>query len=171
MVMPCVIGRGGGRFCQRACYRAAMRPPSGPERTCTRCGETKPIEQFQKRGEYRVTFCNACHNQRLRAKYDANPAYAEERRLAAQAWREENPSAANAGRRRYLDRHPDRQRARYAVREAIADGHLVREPCWCGDPDTQAHHHRGYAPDHAIDVVWLCRVHHGESHRKSRRCE
>ena len=181
MVMPCVIARGGGKFCSRACYRAANARGEETERTCSRCGETKPIEQFQKRGEYRVTFCNACHNQRLREKYDADPAYAEERKWSAHEYRRANPEHVAAKKKEWqsanLDkvrvavaksrqRYPERAAAREAAREAIKAGTLVRQPCWCGNPNTDAHHHKGYAPEYWLDVVWLCRKHHSELHRR-----
>jgi hypothetical protein len=50
--------------------------------------------------------------------------------------------------------------ARKAVRDAVASGRLVRAS-HCSDCGTdqrriQAHHHRGYSPEHALDIVWLC---------------
>ena len=60
--------------------------------------------------------------------------------------------------------------ARNAVAHAIEHGGLVREPCLrCGAQPAQAHHHNGYEPEHRLDVVWLCSVHHGEAHRMARR--
>jgi hypothetical protein len=28
----------------------------------------------------------------------------------------------------------------------------------------EAHHHRGYGPEHVLDVIWLCRGCHAEAH-------
>lgn len=49
--------------------------------------------------------------------------------------------------------------ARQAVYRAIKAGRLVRPAACssCGvDGRVQAHHHHGYAPEHRLDVVWLC---------------
>ena len=58
--------------------------------------------------------------------------------------------------------HPDKYRARNAVNNALRDGKIVRQPCQCVDPKTQAHHARGYV--NALDVDWLCLKHHREAH-------
>jgi len=51
------------------------------------------------------------------------------------------------------------------VGAAVRSGRLVRQPCVeCGETKVQAHHHHGYDADHALDVVWLCRVHHLARH-------
>jgi len=55
--------------------------------------------------------------------------------------------------------------ARSRVREAIKAGRLARLPCVrCDDPDTEAHHSRGYEGDAALDVEFLCRRHHSTAH-------
>ena len=56
-------------------------------------------------------------------------------------------------------RDPSRILARQAVRHALRAGRLIRpERCErCGQrcrPD--AHHHKGYAKQHRLDVQWLC---------------
>ena len=52
-----------------------------------------------------------------------------------------------------------KKRAWQAVHAAIRAGSLVR-PTRCSscgaEGPTQAHHHNGYAPQHKLDVVWLC---------------
>lgn len=58
-----------------------------------------------------------------------------------------------------------RTRARQAVATALRHGELTREPCFiCGVTRTDAHHLRGYEPEHWLDVVWLCRQHHHREH-------
>ena len=53
-----------------------------------------------------------------------------------------------------------RSRVSYAVRK----GKLVRQPCFCGNPEVEAHHYAGYDLEHALDVAWLCKRHHERIH-------
>lgn len=54
--------------------------------------------------------------------------------------------------------------ARRAVATALRLGEIERQPCVeCGGP-AEAHHHLGYAPEHWLDVEWLCRSHHSRRH-------
>lgn len=49
----------------------------------------------------------------------------------------------------------------------IKKGVIKRLPCQkCGNPKSEAHHHKGYEGDNAIDVVWLCKPHHVEAEMK-----
>lgn len=68
-------------------------------------------------------------------------------------------------------RDPAEARARGAVRRAVLAGKLVRpEVCdECGvRPHSylkiEAHHYKGYAREHWLDVEWLCRGCHASDH-------
>lgn len=64
--------------------------------------------------------------------------------------------------KRYHQKHPELRKAHRAVRIAIKNGHLRRQPCSvCGQPNAQAHH-----PDYTkpLEVIWLCPCHHMEAH-------
>lgn len=63
--------------------------------------------------------------------------------------------------------HAAKQRAaRQAVADAIRAGTLARGPCVvCGETDVQGHH-EDY--DKPLDVVWLCKFHHGVLHADRR---
>ena len=55
-------------------------------------------------------------------------------------------------------------KARAALNNAIRRKLITRKPCEkCGDQKTQGHH-----PDHSkpLSVVWLCKKHHDELHKK-----
>lgn len=56
--------------------------------------------------------------------------------------------------------NPDMQKAHSAVHRAIKSGRLVRPTSCpeCGNSKMriEAHHHKGYAPEFALDVVFLC---------------
>ena len=71
-------------------------------------------------------------------------------------------------RRRQTDRlGPERYKnvARSVLKWEVRSGRLKRLPCEvCGDPVTHAHHYLGYAPEHALDVQWLCVAHHAAAH-------
>lgn len=119
-------------------------------KTCTKCGEEKPLEDFVKyerakahHGDGHRGWCKKCHSAVMRGKWAT-------------------------GRYRDMDNERTRRRhqsisAHKAVEAAIKSGAIVRQPCEkCGDEDVVAHH-----PDYTkpLAVDWLCRVCHGEAHR------
>lgn len=56
-----------------------------------------------------------------------------------------------------------RQRARLLATRALRRGELTKEPCSvCGSNNSEMHH-RDYTQP--LDVVWVCRRHHGMLHR------
>lgn len=59
--------------------------------------------------------------------------------------------------------------AKNAVARAIRGGRLVRLPCeYCGSLPSEAHHYNGYAREHRLDVIWLCKRHHVAAHLELR---
>jgi len=67
---------------------------------------------------------------------------------------------------RHKAKFPERINATVAVNNAIKLGRLARQPCFvCGDV-AQAHH-----PDYSrpLDVTWLCRKHHRETHQLAKQ--
>lgn len=67
--------------------------------------------------------------------------------------------------KRRRERTPE-QKARDLVRQAVAMGLLVPEPCRdCGAPAEHSEaHHPSY--DEPLEVIWLCRRDHLELHRR-----
>jgi len=66
-----------------------------------------------------------------------------------------------------------RKMAYAAVRTALRSGALVR-PGECSDCERKmagihGHHHKGYAPEHRLDVVWLCWDCHAWRHATGHR--
>ena len=60
---------------------------------------------------------------------------------------------------RHRAKHPDRQRARQILTNAINRGHILRDPCRiCNSINKIEAHHPDYA--RPLEVVWLCRDHH-----------
>jgi len=78
-------------------------------------------------------------------------------------------AAQREARRRWklanLDRTREHAQAMHAVERERRAGRLIPDPCGqCGSPAVEAHHPRGYAPEHHLDIVWLCRAHHLSAH-------
>lgn len=63
--------------------------------------------------------------------------------------------------------HKDRIRSR--LYHALKRGVIVRQPCFCGNPEVEAHHYAGYDLEHALDVAWLCKKHHEVIHKHRSR--
>lgn len=75
-------------------------------------------------------------------------------------WRQTNPELAKQIRR-----------AGEAVNRAVKQGKLVRpDACYnCGSArNIEAHHHLGYAREHRLDVVWLCKSCHAKADLSAR---
>lgn len=135
-----------------------------PEKACTKCGVVRPnTRQFfspdtRKTGvglQARCRDCCRAWSRSARGREFGRAAtkseQARERRAAAM--------------RRWRARNPDVVAAYYAVARAIKRGRLQRQPCVkCGTPKGEAHHHRGYAPEHRLDVEWLCKECHVVEH-------
>lgn len=65
----------------------------------------------------------------------------------------------------YKRKHPERNAAHVAVRDALRTGVLVKGPCEvCGDHKVEGHHDDYLLP---LDVRWLCRRHHLDVHSLS----
>ena len=66
-------------------------------------------------------------------------------------------------------KYPERRKARIILGNSIRDGKLkpAREfQCSnCNNSAKEYHHHNGYAPEHALDVIPLCRECHGQTNR------
>ena len=154
---------------------------------CSRCDALKVPVRFnrdRKRKSGRRSECRDCQKVYKARHYAANSetcrAYTARwqkenparHRSAVRRWRAENPErvAAHGARRRA--KWADRDRARRALNRAVARGEIERQPCEvCGlEPKVvngrqriEAHHHKGYEPEHWLDVEWLCCPHHREA--------
>ena len=65
-------------------------------------------------------------------------------------------------------RHPERYQAIKAVRSAIYRGDIIHPRFLvcvdCGVPAKEYHHHKGYTPEHYLDVIPLCKQCHVVRH-------
>ncbi len=81
----------------------------------------------------------------------------------AAARRNANPEEYRRKSKESRKRHPEKNRARQAVRYAIKIGKLVRMPCAeCGARDRVEAHHEDYS--RPLDVIWLCKGCHENKH-------
>lgn len=61
---------------------------------------------------------------------------------------------------RMIKKFPEKNFARYTLRNAVRLGKIQKQPCEiCGDPKVEAHHDDYNKP---FEVRWLCRQHHCE---------
>ncbi len=136
------------------------------EKECFKCKTIKPLTEFYRHSEMadgHLNKCKECTKKDVTKHREANLEKIREydrtrsknlERIKAnvettRAWREE-------------DRR--RQRAHSAVRFAIVNGHIVRQPCIrCGEQKSVAHH-EDY--DKPLDVVWLCQPCHAKRHKE-----
>ena len=138
-------------------------------KTCSKCGETKPLTEFHKQTgskDGHRGHCKECQQAAYRTWYEAN----KERRAASdkawleankerkaayiKSWRAVNPGKMKAKQERGIKCWPEKFAARWAVRSAIRSGTLVRQPCEiCGSTDVHGHHDDYSQP---LVVRWLC---------------
>lgn len=137
-------------------------------RTCYNCQKEKPLEDFYRNITRRLGrdyICKECGRARDR-KRDKTA----KRKKKEKKYKNSERGRETMKKRRRYDYWKNRHKytAKRLVRAAIEAGKLKRQPCEvCGKTNNQetieAHH-----PDYAkpLEVVWLCRKHHSERHRK-----
>lgn len=83
-------------------------------KTCTNCGETKPLDAFYRRkdgSQGRAARCKACHAAYFKRRY-ADPEYAERIRQGVRQRRKADPDAVRERERQQRIKHRDKKRAR-----------------------------------------------------------
>lgn len=168
-------------------YMTHSTPHSSALKTCTKCGETKPLTEFYmihsgiRAGRYhaRCRKCQSVHEARYRAKnkerirekdrryHQGNRQRAAER---TRKWRDQNREKRREISSRYAAKHGDRRLAHGAVNDAVRRGNFP--PAWtmvceyCQEAQAAHwHHHKGYDREVALDVVAVCKDCHTEAHR------
>lgn len=133
---------------------------------CFKCKRTKPIAMFyshQMMADGHLNKCKSCAKKDVRKRY-----YSPEGRKKALLYEKfRNQTASRkAARLIYQSRRrknrPGINEAREAVKNALKDGRLIRQPCTvCNNPKSEAHHD-DYRKK--LSVKWLCFKHHREAH-------
>lgn len=136
-----------------------MTKAQSPEKTCNKCGETKPRSEFYKwRGACRTCFQKQSITTYYR-RVEADPGY-----NARRAKEPKRAAISLAHNKMLKQRHPERYWARMAFNLAVRSGKIIRQPCSkCGKPRAHGHHADYSKP---LDVEWLCARCHGREHRK-----
>lgn len=130
--------------------RQATAPAdSANAKACSRCQNVKPLADFatqRKSPDGLQSWCRECS--------------AEDQRVRRSTERGRRKHAEQARRARNRPTNAPKVAARRAVQAALRAGVLERpESCArCGSPGGRIHlhHHRGYEPEHWLDVVPIC---------------
>ncbi|WP_407475415.1 hypothetical protein [Elizabethkingia anophelis] len=124
---------------------------------------------------YNEKICKNCQNERWRknrSKRKENGVLkvtkmpADYYSVFMKKWRELNKDKVRKYASEARKRNPEKSQARIKVNTAVKSGILVKKPCeMCGNKKSEAHH-----PDYKkpLNVIWLCREHHLEIHKKQR---
>lgn len=135
------------------------------EKACSICKATKPIDDFNrlaKSRDGRDPRCRACKTDRVRGVRQTD-SWRSARRARPKTRAELDSAARRMS--QWKARNPEKVRAHQAVKAAKKSGAITVHPCACGSTKAlQAHHHRGYADGHRLDVIWLCRPCHVREH-------
>jgi ribosomal protein S27AE len=160
------------------CVLVTLPPMAGrsedePMHPCRHCRALfSPPPGQLRAGRYRCLPCSRVYRAHQRARRIAaglDPNYRNPQIVAAYApgyrsraaVRERRAAQARATRQNPAAR--PKLQARDAVREALRDGRLTRQPCSeCGAAKAQAHH-----DDYTrrLDIVWLCAKCHARTHK------
>ena len=150
-------------------------------KTCRECLIEKPLAEFythDKMADGFLNKCKSCVKTRVKTHRDQNldqiQAYdrlrgsaahrvAARKKYAKTKQGREAHQRANAA---YLERYPEKNRARHVVNNAIRNGTIIRQPCFqCGNERAEAHHEDYSKP---LEVIWFCDFHHKERHKELR---
>ena len=135
-------------------------------KTCFKCKAEKAITEFYVHpamGDGRLNKCKECTKKDVSENYRANSEHYRkyERERFKTADRKAAVRRYQAERR---ERHPEKNKARYALTNAVRDGRIDKpEKCSkCGTGGRVEGHHHDYSKP--LDVRWLCFKHHREYH-------
>lgn len=90
------------------------------------------------------------------------------RKLALGVGREYTYKTPKPTPRRFLEvTHEQREAARTCFKAAVYNGAITQKPCAvCDDPHSEGHHFDYTRP---LEVIWLCKPHHGAVHSGARQ--
>lgn len=142
---------------------------------CKQCTSAYSAAYREKKGEQHLSRRRELYALRrdkeraiLRERYAQDPEkYRELNRKYRERYRNrpwDRLAQQNEYRRAKRLLEPEKFKARTALTNAVKAGKIQRRPCVvCGGLKSEGHHEDYSKP---LDVVWLCRKHHMERHRK-----
>jgi hypothetical protein len=158
----------------------AKDPISDMKKVCKGCLTSKPIDSFYKNKTIKSGIsgkCKECIKSYSKNHRIENPdyykSYAKATRMKpeyVQKRKDWSLSGKGKALRKRQNEHqnfifPERQKARWDLRNAVRDGRVKRFPCFiCGNEKVDGHHYDYSKP---FDVTWLCRKHHRAAHEVS----
>ena len=134
------------------------------EKTCFKCGVTKPLGEFYAHKRMADGHLNKCKCCAKRDVHQHRHGKGRERVLSYDRERARTPERkANASQviKSWKREHPKRRAAQVSLGNAVRCGRVKPMPCWVCGEKAEAHH-----PDYSrpLDVVWLCPSHHKQAH-------
>ena len=143
---------------------------------CSHCKEIKPLSEFYKNRNGKDGLhlqCKTCKKQYMQQyrKTDkgksAQRRYKQSQKGKVASRRYEQSKKGRDTQKQYRLCHPERQRAKNAVNKAVRTGKLPRPDTlqchYCPEQAKDYHHHKGYAPEHWLDVIPACRNCHNNT--------
>lgn len=148
---------------------------------CFKCGELKDFDCFYKHSlmkDGRVNKCKECYKKDVIENYYKNHEYYIEydrSRVDNEKRKEKRKNYSSFIRKNFPDKvkeyksryDKNKKNATTKVEKALKKGIIVKTPCIiCGNEKSEGHH-----PDYSkpLEVIWLCKKHHGLEHRKINR--
>lgn len=151
------------------------------KKQCKNCGQIKMIGGFYKHPRMKDGHVNICIDCKISYAHEyagknrdevykrsalraRTPEIKERSKEKSKRLRQENPQKVKAYNDAYIARNKEKRHAHVTLNNAIKYGKIVKQPCSvCGNTKSEGHHEDYTKP---LDVIWLCRTHHAEIHRK-----
>ncbi len=143
---------------------------------CNRCKQLLPISDFYRQPSSSDGYFNQCKSCIKTIGQEERKGFSEEKKKQlsknTNEWRKRNPEKTKATEKKtkekYKRKHLEKVKARGRISSLIQKRNLVKPlHCQnCGDfAYLEAHHYKGYASEHALDVLWLCRRCHTQAEK------
>lgn len=143
--------------------RVANRGTKCPMKKCSKCGAIREESEFYKDPRTSSGLYSECKKCNREAKILARNLVRGHPPI--HKTKEEKSLRMNNYMRWYRKKEPHKVAAR-----AYARNTLVKQPCIeCGHEKSEAHHHKGYERENWLEVQWLCKKHHEQTHHDQQR--